>query len=213
VKKFDESGLSVGVFRFLVLAIAIMSVGCSKEPEEQLAEEQMTEDQPTVEQSAADQPVVDQPVIDQATAEQMLQPETGPVTISVATDDGMFLSTEYKGKVIYLDFWASWCGPCRESFPWMNEMRAKYGEDGLHVIAVSLDQDKDLARQFAAEFNAEFMIGFDLDGSVANQFGVRGLPSSVIIGRDGKLVESHTGFNQIQAVEFEESLVKVLEKS
>lgn len=137
--------------------------------------------------------------------------ELEPAVFSVATDEGMFISADYKGKVIYLDFWASWCGPCRESFPWMNKMRAKYQDKGLEIIAVTLDQDKDLARLFAEEFNAEFTIGFDSDGSVADQFGVRGLPSSVIITRDGKLLESHTGFNQTQAVEFEAALVKALE--
>lgn len=138
------------------------------------------------------------------------EPELEPAAFSVTTDDGMFISADYEGKVIYLDFWASWCVPCRQSFPWMNEMRAKYSEQGLHVIAVSLDQDTDLARSFAEEFAAEFTIGFDTDGSLADQFGVRGLPSSVIINREGRLVESHTGFNPKQAVEFEESLVKVL---
>jgi len=141
------------------------------------------------------------------------EPELEPAAFSVVTDDGMFISADYEGKVIYLDFWASWCGPCRQSFPWMNEMRAKYADQGLEIIAVSLDQDKDLARRFAEEFEAEFTIGFDVDGSVAAQFGVRGLPSSVIINRKGGLVESHTGFNDTQALEFEASLAKVLEKS
>ena len=141
------------------------------------------------------------------------EPESDSISFSVTTDDGMFVSTEYKGKVIYLDFWASWCIPCRQSFPWMNEMRAKYSEQGLQVIAVSLDQDLDLARLFAEEFAAEFTIGFDIDGALADQFGVRGLPSSVIINREGELVEAHTGFNPTQAVEFEESLVKVLGNS
>ncbi len=141
------------------------------------------------------------------------EPELQPALFNVTTDDGMFVSANHKGKVIYLDFWASWCGPCRESFPWMNEMRAKYAEQGLEIIAVTLDQDKGLARQFAEEFEAEFTIGFDTAGTVADQFGVRGLPSSVIINRDGNLVESHTGFNPTQAVEFEASLVRVLEES
>lgn len=141
------------------------------------------------------------------------EPEREPALFNVPTDDGMFVSATHRGKVIYLDFWASWCGPCRESFPWMNEMRDKYANQGLEIIAVTLDQDKDLARRFAEEFKAEFTIGFDVEGTVADQFGVRGLPSSVIIDRDGNLVENHTGFNPTQAVEFEKSLVSILESS
>jgi len=133
-----------------------------------------------------------------------------PVSFSAETDDGIFNSVQHKGDVIYLDFWASWCGPCRESFPWMNEMLSKYEDKGLRIIGLSLDQDKNLARRFADEFNAEFTIGFDVNGAVADQFQVKGLPSSVIIDREGNLFESHTGFNEIQAKEFEASLVKAL---
>ena len=133
-----------------------------------------------------------------------------PVSFSAQTDDGVFNSTQHKGDVIYLDFWASWCGPCRESFPWMNEMLAKYDDKGLQIIGVSLDHDKNLARRFAEEFKAEFTIGFDVDGSIADQFQVKGLPSSVIIDREGRLFESHTGFNEVQAKEFEAALVKAL---
>lgn len=172
------------IFRLLLLAAAILLVSCGTEPEPEPAHEPELE----------------------------LEPELESALFNVVTDDGMFVSSDYKGKVIYLDFWASWCGPCRESFPWMNQMRAKYG-DNLEVIAVSLDQDKNQARRFAEEFEAEFTIGFDVDGTVADQFGVRGLPSSVIINRDGNLVESHTGFNPTQAVEFEASLAKVIEGS
>lgn len=133
-----------------------------------------------------------------------------PVAFVAPTDDGVFDSKQHKGDVIYLDFWASWCGPCRESFPWMNEMQTKYADKGLQIIGVSLDHDKDLARRFAEEFKAEFTIGFDVDGSIADQFGVRGLPSSVVIDREGRLLESHTGFNETQAKEFEAALVKAL---
>jgi len=138
------------------------------------------------------------------------EPEPEPVTFKAQIDDGVFNSGQYKGKVIYLDFWASWCGPCRESFPWMNHMRTKFSDRGLQVIAVSLDQDKGLARQFAEEFKAEFTIGYDLDGALADQFGVTGLPSSVLIDREGFLVEKHTGFNSEKAREFEASIVEAL---
>jgi len=145
-----------------------------------------------------------------ACAEKTDAEELEAVSFSAQTDEGVFNSTQHKGDVIYLDFWASWCGPCRESFPWMNEMLAKYEDKGLKIIGVSLDHDKNLARRFAEEFKAEFTIGFDVGGTIADQFGVKGLPSSVIINRKGELVESHTGFNEVQADEFEAALVKVL---
>ena len=65
---------------------------------------------------------------------------------------------QYKGKVVYVDFWASWCGPCRESFPWMKKMQQQYGKDGLVIIAVNVDQDKKLADKFLTEFKPEFSV-------------------------------------------------------
>jgi len=132
------------------------------------------------------------------------------VTFQAQTDDGIFDSSQFKGDVIYVDFWASWCVPCRASFPWMNEMLAKYEDQGLKIVGVTLDQDQILARQFAEEFKAEFTIAFDLDGALANQFGVKALPSSVLIDRKGNLVANHTGFNETQAIEYEASIAKAL---
>lgn len=136
-----------------------------------------------------------------------------PVSFQAQTDDGVFNSKDFNGDVIYLDFWASWCVPCRESFPWMNDMLEKYADQGLKVIGVTLDQDKDIARRFAAEFNAEFTIGFDVEGTLANQFGVKALPSSILIDRNGNLIGNHAGFNETQAVEYEEAIVKALNES
>ena len=133
------------------------------------------------------------------------------VAFQAQTDDGIFDSNQFKGEVIYVDFWASWCVPCRASFPWMNTMLDKYADQGLKIVGITLDQDQNLARQFAEEFKAEFTIAFDLDGTLANQFGVKALPSSVLIDRKGNLVANHTGFNETQAVEYEESIVKALQ--
>ncbi len=134
-----------------------------------------------------------------------------PVEFVAPIDDGVFNSVQYKGEVIYLDFWASWCVPCRESFPWMNDMLDKYSEQGLQVIGVSLDHDKALAKRFAEEFKARFTVGYDVDGTLANQFEVKGLPASVLINREGRVVATHTGFNADSAVKYEESILKALQ--
>ena len=63
---------------------------------------------------------------------------------------------EHKGNVVYLDFWASWCGPCRKSFPWMNKIAASYKQQGFSVISVNLDANRDLAMQFLIETPASF---------------------------------------------------------
>ncbi len=103
---------------------------------------------------------------------------------------------DFKGKVVYLDFWASWCKPCLKSFPWMTAMKSKYAEQGLEIIAVNLDKDRKLAKKFLDKVDVNFQIAFDPDGDTATQYKLLGMPSSFLIGRDGKLYASHVGFRE-----------------
>ncbi|MBD3669985.1 MAG: TlpA family protein disulfide reductase, partial [Gammaproteobacteria bacterium] len=86
--------------------------------------------------------------------------------------------SSYRGKVVYLDFWASWCAPCRESFPWMREMQSRYYKQGLRVIAINLDKDPDQVREFLREYKVNFPIALDPKGSVATNSGLRAMHSS-----------------------------------
>jgi thiol-disulfide isomerase/thioredoxin len=99
-----------------------------------------------------------------------------------------------KGKVVYLDFWASWCGPCKQSFPYMNELQAKYKAQGFEIVGVNLDAKRDDADKFLAETPARFTLAFDAKGESARRFEVKSMPSSVLIGRDGKVIATHRGF-------------------
>jgi len=134
-----------------------------------------------------------------------------PVEFEVATKEGVFFSKQHREEVIYLDFWATWCGPCRDSFPWMKDMQEKYADRGLKVVAVSLDTDHDLALRFANELESNFLIGFDDDGTLADSFQVLGMPTSVIVGRGGKVVEVHQGFNLSDMDDYENSIRKALD--
>ncbi len=135
-----------------------------------------------------------------------------PVEFEVPLAEGTFVSKQHLGEVIYLDFWATWCGPCLESFPWMSELQDKYAEDGLKVVAVSLDTDHALALQFADENGSNLTIGFDDAGELANSFDVVGMPTSVVIGRDGTIEKVHQGFTVAKQDEYESSIVKALKQ-
>jgi len=100
----------------------------------------------------------------------------------------------YKGKVVYLDFWASWCNPCRQSFPWMNELQQRYGANGLVVLAVNVDHDRADAEDFLRSYDPSFKVVFDPGGSIAQQYNLKDMPTSVLIGRDGKVHFVHNGF-------------------
>jgi len=117
---------------------------------------------------------------------------------------------QYQGKVVVLDFWASWCGPCRRSFPWLNEMHNKYEQDGLVVIGINLDARQEDAAEFLEDYPAEFKIHFDTDATLATEYGVEAMPSSFVIDRDGEIRASHRGFKVKQQDEYEAILVEAL---
>jgi len=99
-----------------------------------------------------------------------------------------------RGRVVYLDFWASWCGPCRQSFPWMESIQKTYEAQGLTIVAVNVDRDRADAERFLRIFHPGFEIRFDPQGSWAEQFKVSGMPTSVIIDRHGVVRFTHVGF-------------------
>jgi thiol-disulfide isomerase/thioredoxin len=111
-----------------------------------------------------------------------------------------------QGKVIWVDFWASWCVPCRRSFPWMNTMQRTYGGQGLQIIAVNLDKERVLADGFLAEIPAEFSLRFDPAGSLAKQFEVQAMPSSFLLDASGTVLERHFGFKSADAEEYERAI-------
>lgn len=118
--------------------------------------------------------------------------------------------SKYQGKIVWLDFWASWCVPCRRSFPWLNQVLAQYGDKDFIVIGVNVDKDPELASEFLAETPADFPIIYDPDGKLATQFGVVGMPSSFLIGRDGQIITDHVGFKRHLTTEYEASIEQAL---
>ncbi len=101
----------------------------------------------------------------------------------------------YRGQVVYVDFWASWCGPCRQSFPFMNQLQSEFGDKGLAVVAINLDEEAGDAQSFLASHPASFNVatgGSNQD--CASSFHVEAMPSSYLIDRAGKVRYIHHGF-------------------
>jgi len=118
--------------------------------------------------------------------------------------------SRHEGKVVIIDFWASWCVPCRRSFPWMNDMHDKYSADGLVIIAVNLDRSADDAARFLAKYPAKFEIAYDPTGELAKRYSVEVMPSSIIIGRNGEMIERHAGFKVKRQDEYEATIREAL---
>ncbi len=131
------------------------------------------------------------------------------VTTTAAKAADLDLSA-YKGKVVYLDFWASWCNPCRQSFPWMSQLQELDGSRGLVVIAVNVDHDKALADKFLQRFAPQFKIVYDSEGEIAHRYQLKDMPTSFVIGRDGRVRYTHAGFYPNQEATYSAHIEEVL---
>jgi thiol-disulfide isomerase/thioredoxin len=129
-----------------------------------------------------------------------------------ATPDWPLLKS-FSGKVVLVDFWASWCGPCLRSFPWMNDLQQRYAGEGLVVVAVNLDHERALADSFLQKLPPKFQVEFDAAGNIARQFGVQAMPSSFLVDRHGQVRVRHAGFRDAQRAEREEQIKQLLKES
>jgi len=117
---------------------------------------------------------------------------------------------DYRGKVVLVDFWASWCTPCIRSFPWMDEMVEKYGEKGFVVIAINMDQESILATKFLQRYPNKLTIAFDPQGVIAEQYEIMGLPNSFILNKKGEIVYKHIGFRLAELDKYEAEILSLL---
>jgi thiol-disulfide isomerase/thioredoxin len=118
--------------------------------------------------------------------------------------------TNSRGHVVYLDFWASWCAPCRQSFPWMQTLQSTYETQGLEIIAVNLDRDRIDAEKFLMRFHPTFDVRFDPQGELPEFYEVHGMPSSVIIDRHGVARFTHVGFRPVDGPVYEAQVRELL---
>jgi len=119
---------------------------------------------------------------------------------------------EFHGRVVYLDFWASWCAPCKQSFPWMQTMKNIYEEHGLTIVTVNLDADRADADRFLAQLKPTFDVRFDPKGGLAESYKVKGMPSSILIDRHGVPRFTHVGFRPVDAALYEAQIRELLEE-
>lgn len=128
----------------------------------------------------------------------------------VATNFKPVRLADLKGRVVYVDFWVSWCAPCNQSFPWMNEMQVKYGSRGFSVIGISLDEKREDADRFLATKPAKFQIGYDPEGKIGKLYRLRGMPTSYLIGADGHVRAVHVGFRDSERNDLEREIEAAL---
>jgi peroxiredoxin len=102
--------------------------------------------------------------------------------------------SDYRGKVVLLDFWATWCGPCKIEIPWFKEFQRKYKDRGLEIIGVSMDEDGwEVVKPFVSELGINYRIVIGNDDTARLFGGVDALPTTFVIDRDGKIAATHVG--------------------
>jgi cytochrome c biogenesis protein CcmG, thiol:disulfide interchange protein DsbE len=118
--------------------------------------------------------------------------------------------SSYRGKVVLLDFWATWCDPCRDEIPRFENLQSKYGQEGLQIIGVSMDDSPDPVRDFYREFKMNYPVVLG-NANIGELYGgVLGLPIAFVIARDGHIHSKHIGAINISV--FEKEIVTLLQK-
>jgi thiol-disulfide isomerase/thioredoxin len=135
-----------------------------------------------------------------------MEPGQSAPNFDLAGRTGSIKLNDFKGKAVYLDFWASWCGPCKQSFPWMNEMQSKYASKGFQIVAINVDQKINEANAFLKDNPAKFAVAFDPSGKMPLTYAIKGMPTSFLIGPDGKVLSVHSGFRPEQRDELERQI-------
>lgn len=117
-----------------------------------------------------------------------------------------------KGKVVFLDFWATWCDPCREEFPELDALYKKYGKDEFEVIGISVDKSESNVAEFLKKRPVSFTILTNTKDGVAEAYSLPGMPTGFIIGKDGVIKYRHVGFSKAFLPVYEREIIELLKQ-
>ncbi len=131
---------------------------------------------------------------------------------AVANGKGKVALSDLRGKVVLVDFWGTFCEPCKKSFPKLQDLHSKYAASGLRIVGISEDEgdDKGSIPGFASAYGAKFTLGWDEDKSVARSYKPPTMPSSFLIDKNGVVRYAHVGFHDGEEVEVEKEIKELL---
>lgn len=120
--------------------------------------------------------------------------------------------SDYKGKVVLIDFWASWCSPCKKAIPELDKLQKKYNDKGLVILGINLDERKLKAEKFLEKLQPtpSFIMLYDEKQVTPSLYKIEGMPTSIIIDKKGKIRFSHKGFSESTKSEYENEIELLL---
>jgi peroxiredoxin len=136
---------------------------------------------------------------------------TAPAFSIMDIDHRVVSLDQFKGQVVFLTFWAPWCVPCREELPALEKLHKKFGEEGFHVIGISVDDSLEDVEAFLHKVPVTFPILLD-NGNVNGAYRVTGLPTGFIVGRDGIVRHVHRGFGKEFIPQYEKEIEDLLKR-
>ena len=137
-------------------------------------------------------------------------PKPAPDVALRSADGTAVQLADYKGKVLLVDFWASWCVPCKTSFPALDAIYREYQPRGLEVLAVNLDEERRKADAFLSAHPHRMTVLFDPRGTAPVAFGVKGMPTSFVIDKSGTIRFTHMGYSGDVDVRYRQEITQLL---
>lgn len=119
--------------------------------------------------------------------------ESAPDFSLTLFDGNSFQLGAYRGKSVLINFLASWCAPCREEIPILNQVYREYKQRGVVFVGIAVNDTEDKAKQFVVEFDVSFPVGIDKTGEISDAFGLYGLPTTLFIDKEGIISYRHPG--------------------
>ena len=131
---------------------------------------------------------------------------------TMANGKGKVALRDLRGSVVLIDFWGTFCEPCKKSFPKLQGLYAEYADNGLQIVGISEDEeeDKDKIPEFAKEYGAKFKLAWDADKSVAREYKPETMPSSFVVDKEGVVRFAHAGYHDGEEAEIEKEIKELL---
>jgi len=120
--------------------------------------------------------------------------------------------SDYRGQIVLINFWASWCGPCRQEMPLLQDLYRRYKKLGFVILGVNVDSDSTKARNYLRDIQVTFPILYDNSNAVSKQFSVNAMPTTVIVDRNGNMRFMHQGYKPGYERDYKKEVVQLIKE-